>query len=272
MTDLKQEPGYDFNQTENYRLSIHVSLDGFSFSVVDPVRNKLIALENFSATISSKGFLGRRFNEWAEIGEFLKKTYSETRIIYSTENFTLVPSEFYVYEKQDKIAGLLFENQHNEILKDNYLPAEGCNLIFSLPESLNHIFNQFFPDYRLLHPLSVLSNEWHKLENKSETSMVICFGKKKFSLLLYKDCKLLANNSFSFLHPNDVLFYLLSILKQQNIPSKRTSLYLSGEIFPEKELHAILVNYFSNTIFLYPEINFNPEIFKGPLHRYIILY
>jgi hypothetical protein len=273
MADLKQEPGYNFNQTEDYKLSIQISLDGFYFSVVNTSKNQLIALNDFSAIISSKEFLGRRFSEWVKDRELMQKTYAETLIVYCTENFTLVPSEFYDFEKQDTIAGLLFEKeQKNNILKDNYLPDVGCNLVYSVPESLYQVFNQFFPGHRLLHPLTVLSNKWHKLKKNSETSMVIFFGKRNFSLLLYKDGKFIANNSFSFFHPNDVLFYLLSILKQQNMHSKSTTLYLAGEIFPEKELHAMLKKYFSKTIFLTPEINSNPHIFREPLHRYIVLF
>ncbi len=50
---------FDINQTKNYNISIQAGLNGYSFSVIDPVRNKYILLKH----IAFKGEMTTRLLE-----------------------------------------------------------------------------------------------------------------------------------------------------------------------------------------------------------------
>ena len=45
MYDLVNETGFNLEKSQEYILSIQISLDGFSFSVVSPSDNKLLAFK-----------------------------------------------------------------------------------------------------------------------------------------------------------------------------------------------------------------------------------
>jgi len=78
-------------------------------------------------------------------------------------------------------------------------------------------------------------------------------------------------NSFSTSHPTDVLFYILSVLKQKEISPQKTKLLLAGDIFPEGEIYKSLIQRFNGADFFIPEISYHRESFNESLHRFIPL-
>jgi hypothetical protein len=271
MVDPIKDLKFDFSQTEKYILSIQVSLDGFSFSVVHPDENRLLVLENFPVTISSPNFLARRFTEWYESHELIQKKYAKTLILLLTDKFSLIPGEWYHYENQTEIFSLVFGKESSFPVKDNYIPAINGNLLFPVPDSFSKVIGKIFPGHSLLHPVTLLIQKLQNRAEKGSHTLSLLFGKKSFCLLLYSRGKLQAANSFDFFHTNDVIYYVLSLLKQQGISVKETELLLTGEILPDGELYSGLSNYFSNTSFLSPEINFDTNTFTEPLHRFFTL-
>jgi hypothetical protein len=86
MNALTTDPAFDINRTEEYKLSIQVSLDGFSFSVVHVHENRLLAFGQFPITVSSESFLGRRFTEWLNEVECCKKNIPKFSFITFQKN------------------------------------------------------------------------------------------------------------------------------------------------------------------------------------------
>lgn len=263
MAALKTDPGFDINRTEEYKLSIQVSLDGFSFSVVHIHENRLLAAGQFPITVSSESFLGRRFTEWFHEVELLQKNYSEVQLYYFSEKFTLVPSSFYEFKNQKKVIETAFGNLNNHSVRDNYLPEDEANLIFTIPDSLTEAFEKVFPGYIILHPLSILSKKLHQnfLNDQDEKLLALSFRNHFFSLLLFVNKKLQIINNYYFKHPNDVIFYILSVLKSRNINPSKTALLLSGKINSSSEITAALSDYFSQTEFLKVSVQYNENIF-----------
>lgn len=270
MIALTTDPEFDFNRTEEYKLSIQVSLDGFSFSVVHLHKNKLLAFGQFPITMSSESFLGRRFTEWFTEVEILQKTYSEVQLYYFSDKFTLVPSSFYEFKHQKKIIEKAFGKLNSNSVRDIYFPEDEANLIFTLPDSLNEAFEQTFPGYIILHPLSILSKKIHQgfIQEENEKLLALSFQNNFFSLLLFVGKKLQISNSFYFKHPNDVVFYTLSVLKSRNISPSKTTLLLSGKMYPESEVTTVLSDYFARTEFMNVSVQYNENIFGQQVQQF----
>lgn len=271
MDRLKTDPTFDSNRTEEYKLSIQVSLDGFSFSVIHPREKRLLALQHSPVPVSSENLLGRRFREWYGNEELLKKKFSKTRLLFSSPKITLVPANFYDYEKQSSLAELVFGNLGANAIRDNYWPGVEGNLVFTIPESLQKIFDQKFPGIIVVHPLSVYNKRI--LQEKSEGSSLVAayFEKNWFSLLLYEGEQLQVVNSFSTSYPTDVLFYISSVLKQKEISPKNTKLLLAGDVSGDGEIYKKLDQWFNGVDFFVSDISYNRESFNESLHRFIPL-
>lgn len=270
MNALTTDPGFDFNRTEEYKLSIQVSLDGFSFSVVHIHENRLLAAGQFPITVSSERFLGRRFSEWFNEVDLFQKKYAEVQLYYFSDTFTLVPSPLYDFNKQNQVIEKTFGHQKGNSVRDNYLPEEEANLIFTIPDSLKEAFETKFPGYIILHPLSLLSQKLHQnfLNDKNERLLAVSFKNHSFSLLLYFQNKLQISNNFNFQHSNDVIFYLLSVLKSRKINHSKTTLLLSGKVSPNSELASVLSEYFARTEFLNVSVQYNKNIFGEHIQQF----
>lgn len=271
MHELITEPEFEINNTSKYRLSIQVSLNGFSFSIIDIDKNKLLALQKSPATISSDNFLGRRFAEWSSQQELFKNNFAETRLLFNTEKFTLVPNEIYIKEKQKDIFCLIFGKQSGNSLKEIFLEDIHGHVLFTIPNELEETFKNTFSNYFLLHPVAILNRKIQNTDGKDKKTAVLYFEKNYFFLLFYADKKLQLINSFSFIHINDVIFYILSVLKQQETPKDDVKLFLAGDINSDDELHKNLGKYFSDTNFFIPDINYDSNVFPQSLHHIVTL-
>ncbi len=271
MVFLKTDPDFDIYRTKEYKLSIQVSLDGFSFSVIQQSENKLLATCYSPATVSSVNFLGRRVGEWIDSQEILKNNFSETKLLYSSDKFTLVPGVFYDYEKQNNLASFVFGKVPGFESLDNYLEEETANLVFSIPVSLTEVFQNKFPGSAIYHPVSVINRKINKLGKHLDQNIAIHFYKNCFHLLLYADGKLQIANHYRFAHPNDVVYYIVSVLKSKQLNIKNTTLLFSGEIIKESELIIILQNFFDNIEFLTPSLKLNSKIFGAQSHQFFPL-
>jgi hypothetical protein len=272
MTGLITDPEFDSNLTKQYKLSIQVSLDGFSFSVTCEKQKKLLALESIPVTLSSGKFLGRRFNEWVLNNEILRKNYNRTSIIYYSENFTFIPSEYYDYSKQKNLGNLVLENPESNPYIDNYMPNAKGNLVFPVSSGFAETAEATFPGTSLLHPVTILDAELLKLADLKANLLVLYFGRKSFSLLIYSGHKLKAINHFSYVSPGDVAFFTLSVLNKLKLSPEKTTLYMAGKINPKDHIHISLNKLFNRTVFFIPDIQYNSEVFKDPLHKYITLF
>lgn len=270
MDALTTDPEFDFNRTEEYKLSIQVSLDGFYFSVVHLHENRLLAAGQYPITVSSESFLGRRFTEWFNEVELLQKKYSEVQLYYFSEKFSLVPSSLYEFKNQKKVIEAAFGKLNNNSVRDNYLPEDEANLIFTIPDSLKEAFEKTFPGYIIWHPLSILSKKLHQnfLTDQKEILLTLSFQNNFFSLLLFVNKKLQIINNYYFKHSNDVIYYILSVLKSRNINPSKTTLLLAGKINPTSDITPVLSEYFAQTEFLKVSVKHNENIFGPQMHLF----
>jgi len=271
MHELITEPEFEINNTSKYRLSIQISLNGFSFSITDIDKNKLLALQKSPVTISSDNFLTRRFTEWSSQHKLFKNNFAETRLLFNTEKFTLVPGEVYIEEKQDDIFRLVFGKQTGNSLKEIFIEDLPGHLLYTIPDELEEALKNTFSNYFLLHPVAVLNRKIQNTDRKDKKNMVLYFEKNYFFLLFYVDNKLQLINSFSFIHINDVIFYILSVLKQQETRKDDVKLFLAGDINSDDELHKNLKKYFGDTNFFIPDINYENNVFRQSLHHIVTL-
>ncbi|MBK6285166.1 MAG: DUF3822 family protein [Draconibacterium sp.] len=103
MSDFINDGLFEIAKTKNYILSIQVCLDGFSFLIVDPNEKQIVAIKNSPIKISNENLLARHLKEWLTSEALLKNQFESVRLIYYSENFTLVPKEYYA-EKSKKFG------------------------------------------------------------------------------------------------------------------------------------------------------------------------
>jgi len=249
------EESFKIEDTFEYILSIQVSLNGFSFSVFQPNRDKILVFKSIPLKISGENLIARRFKEWVNSEELLQKTFQKTRVIVFSNKFTLVPKSIYKNELNEELAHLFFREGNQLQFAENLVEKINAKLLFNLPEGLNDALQETIGECDIIHPIkSVISN----ISDKEGEKLVLLFNDKYLFLLLSKNEKLLLANGFKINHENDVVYYVLTTLKQFDIQAKHTKLFYAGQSAYSSQTSINLGKYFFSVELFLP-LTFDQE-------------
>ena len=241
MHEFVTDKSFDLKKTFEYILSIQVSLDGFSFSVVCPTKNKLLVFNHTPLKISSESLITRRFNDWISSESLLSRTFKKVRVILFSKEFTLVPEKYFNSEIKAEIPDLLFENKKDTEIAENIIIDQKSRIIFSLPNGLHKVISEHFGECEIIHPIKLVANQHFKTDKEYDLNLIIETG--NFYITLLKDDKIFLSNNFDYTHTNDLIYYVLTILKQLSISPKETELVYSGTL-KDKNTLSVLQKYF----------------------------
>ena len=270
MPDFTIAKSFDINQTYDYILSIRVSPDGFSFSVVNPNGNQLLAFQNIPIKISHEKFITRRFTEWLDTEEIPGKKFRHTVTFIYTQKFTLVPASFFVKEKSANILQSLFENTTPSVVHENYLEKINARLLFVIPKQLNQLLQTRFGNVPVLHPLQQIAAMFFPVGN--ENWVVLYLTPQSFCMLLFRNGRLAFANSFVVSTPADIVFFVVSVLNHERLPREETEVFLTGDKSRIANAEPVLQNHFTTIIKpdLNPDVVFPSEMQDRPDYPLII--
>lgn len=272
MLDFVNDELFDLEKSQEYILSIQVSLGGFSFSVVSTAENKLLAFTNTPLKISNESLIARRFEEWIDSIDLLRKPYKTIRVIVCNDKFTLVPNNYDSEELTKNIPTFLFSENTDIEIKKSQIELLKTKLIFSLPKGLNDVLSKKLRTCEIIHPVNIIST--HLPETKEKQGLVLLFDVKSIYITLYNADKILLSNNFKINHVNDVTYYVLTTLKQLKIGPKSTDMFYAGDFDQENEVLHQLKNYFSSMSTLPDKtpLEFDDEKFTLSVHQNLTLY
>lgn len=240
----------DLNSTNLYHLSIQVSLDGFSFCILNSVNNKFIVLKHFPFDYKiNPDIIFEKVERIISKEELLNKKYKSVNAIYKSRKYTIIPSELF----EIKNAKLYFENNH--ILSDldelHYFKLKSieATTLFAIPNQIaNPIVNKF-EDCKIYHHIYPLIEEALKasLQNPDNKFIYLNINNSYFDIISVLGGKLLMHNSFKYVTDNDILYYILFIIKQLNWNVSELNLQVIGNISKNKSIYKLLSSQFDHT-------------------------
>lgn len=240
----------DINTTQSYHLSIQVSLNGFSFSILDTVRNKYVALKNYPLD-KQKGIPEDQLKDIFKKDEFLTRKYKSSSYFFITDKSTLVPSPLF---NKDKIKEyLMFNHPLEERNKIFYNQIKNANTytVYSIPVNICEILDKQFPGIKNYHQ-SVPFIEQIILKNQSgefDFSAFINITPGIFDIAVSQSKKLILYNQFCFKNENDFIYFVLNIFEQLKLNPEKTLLFLSGEITKTSKYYESLKKYIKSIRF-----------------------
>lgn len=221
------EESFKIENTFEYILSIQVSLNGFSFSVVRASDNKVLVFKCAVLQISSNKLISRRLKEWFKSDIILQAPFLQTKIIVFSDKFSLVPIALHKNELNEELAHILFEESTKLEFAENLIEKINAKLLFTLPDGLKEVVSETFGEYEISHPIKSIINNIP--ESTEKNSLVLLFSGNHLFLVLSKNEKLMMANSFKINHVNDVLYFVLTTLKQLEVDAKNTKLFYAGK-------------------------------------------
>lgn len=248
------DKAFDREQSNLYHLSIQISLDGFSYAILDIPKGKYTVLKSVNFFLKRPRLLFMKVRELMSDDEYLNLKFKSTEIIYATEKFTLVPQAFFQNGSAEKYFSFNHEVEKGYSLEKTLLNKGEAWCIFSVPENLKEFLALKFPKANVRHNLFPLIERALK-ENKNfpdRKQVHLNFFRSYFEIIVVSGSKLLLCNQFNYTGDTDVLYYVLYVFDQLKLPADSAELIIHGYFMQTNPMYQAFKKYIRKTVFASP--------------------
>ena len=272
----KKNKSLRFSNYMTLHLSIQISLDGFSFCLINKAEQKIEQLKHFDfehKTDSAQLLLTNIQNVFRN-EPLLQKRYPSVNINHFNQYSSLVPKPLFDKEHiKDYIRYSTKTYQNDYIVYDE---IEGHQLInVYIPfVNVNNFFLERFGSFEYKHSSTILISTLLNTYKYSEhPHMFAHIDRHHFELVVIAQSQLLLYNSFTYETKEDFIYYILFTAEQLKLDVNTLDLVLSGLISDEGELFEIAYTYVRKVSLLEnrSSYQFDPKIDETDKRRHLVL-
>ncbi len=236
----------DINQTKNYHISIQAGLNGYSFLILDPLRNKYILLKHIqfpdgmTPVMLEDKIAGIHKND-----EFLAREYKSVYFSWQSPKYTLIPGPLF---KRDCLRSYF---EFNQVLDDldeiNYNALQGIDAynIFVIPSELSNIIYRSCKNVTFFHHVTPFIEHClinHGGKDHMATVVANTYG-NNIDVAVISGEELLLCNTFPWKEDSDLIYFILYVYDQLKLDTAGVPLFLAGEISRKSTVYDLLKSY-----------------------------
>lgn len=239
--------------SKNYKkLSIQVSLTGFSFCCFDTLNNIITSFKEIKFEATNKpNRIEELFSEAFKNNPELKSTYDEVMVIHTNNLSTFVPEPLF---DEDYLGSYLQYNTkvfETDFFTFDEISNYQMNSVYIPYVNINNFLIDNVGSFDYKHANSILVEKiLDNSRNNDEKKMVVNFNPGHFEVIVVQNQKLLLFNSFEYQTPEDFIYYLLFTAEQTNLNPEIFPLELLGTIDKNDPFYAIAYKYIRNISFM----------------------
>lgn len=280
MMDLKKnqktKTSIDFNNLSKKHLSIQLSLDGFSFCIINKSEKQIEKLMHFDFEDRSPSpdQLLKNVESVFKKDKALQKRYGSVNITHVNQLSTLVPKSLFDEARiRDylKFSSKTYTNDY--VVHDSLENHEMVNVYIPFV-NVNNFFLERFGSFEYKHFSTVLVDKLLNTFKFSEHPHLFAhMGSHQFEILVIANDRLLFYNSFEYHTPEDFIYYVLFTAEQLSLNPETLELVLAGIITQESELYKIAYRYIRKVSLLEnrSEFKFPPNSKEDTKRRHFTL-
>ncbi len=241
---------FDILKTNTYRLSLGLEPCSITYTIVDTVRNKCVAVKHYCfAQIDDTNAYYESIKTFLDQDTFLAKHYKRINFVFSSPKSTLIPHEYFNKVTLKQMFTLNHQLHDSEELHFNKLLNLQLVNAFSIPSAITTLMVNKFPEMRFYHQSSTLIDSYVRksVNKKCVVGVFICV--KYLHFVVAKQGKLELYNHVEYSSDEDLVYHVMNIYKQLNLNNRETNLYLSGMIMKNSSAFRLLSEYVSNIWF-----------------------
>ncbi|MFO7830096.1 MAG: DUF3822 family protein [Bacteroidales bacterium] len=265
----------DINLTQSYYLSIQVGLNGLSFCILDPVRNKYIALEhqNFKSNQLFEDYL-KDVEDYIEKNELLSQQYKKTKLIWLSTKNILVPNDFFDASKLKQLVEINHQLDDLDEIHFKSLKYNDIVSAFIVPNLIATLFLKKYPQIEFYNQQLPFINHIIQKHHSEQIRSFINIQEDFFELAVTKNGQILIYNSFNYTTANEMVYFILFALEQKKIDHKNTELVVSGFLDKKSEAYQALKKFIKIVKFdqLPDDFTYSYTFNKIPHHTYTNLF
>ncbi len=235
--------------TGNHQLIIEIGNSQVACMIKNMESQKVEELEVFGIEKDSSDW-SDIFYEVKAASQILNRLFRDTLCFYNFEEAIIMPEEkFSATAAEDYLSLIYGETSRHEIKYDNILPGSNMVNAYRVRKSIHELVGRHFLLYKPHHTYSRILDDILHRDQLDNHFLKIQFYSHHFILVLVKDKKLQLIQSFQYQTDNDVLYYVLSLIKQYGINNDHSNLEVSGMYDPGSSLHQQFVKLFGRISF-----------------------
>ncbi len=231
----------------SYDLCIQFSESFIRIFVSNHKDARCLYLESIDfAKIISESYFLNKLESIYHSHQFLEAGFWKSiRISVKSQNFTLIPANFYNENCKEEYFKLNCNfNSQSTLFSYKHSESEIINL-FSVQESIVNFFKNKYPLKKpvFFHHTSALIEVFLR-NNPNEVlpTVFVVAEKDMITILVKKKKSLLFCNNFSYQTPEDMLYFIASVMDELKIDNTSSKLVLWGEVFGSGSLQMPLVS------------------------------
>ncbi|MGC8865294.1 MAG: DUF3822 family protein [Bacteroidales bacterium] len=246
------DKSFDAFRSTDYRLTILLREDGFSYVLAGKDDGKLIGLGDYSlefrlqanANVRSENLL-KAFNSFVMNHPWLGKPFHQPRILVSHRWVTLVPAPLYDESQKELYLAFNLPVPEGFAGSADYLPDLDAWCVYALNEDWNKQLPLLITGATIRHAASafILSGLLFCRLNRISEAVVIQPGTEWFEIAYFARNTLVFYNTFHYTTSEDFIYFVLFVLEQLNLNPEITPVWLAGDVEAGSPLHNILTRY-----------------------------
>jgi hypothetical protein len=169
-------------------------------------------------------------------------------MVYHYPECTLVPETYFQSELNRPVLDLMFGDAEKGLVMSEKVDILPVYNVYRIPPHIHMLFQQKFASSSYWHYYT-LQLSFFQIEKDSPADLTrirVMFYADKFIVGAFRDGELLILQSFNYQTPEDVSYYLLTVLKAHEVTQDNVVLKISGLIDEDSILYTELNKYFQH--------------------------
>lgn len=246
------DKSFDAFRTPDYRITILLREDGFSYVLAQKTDGKLVGLGDYglehrlqaNATVRAENLL-KAFGSFVMNHPWLGKPFHQPRVMIAHRWVTLVPAPLYDETQKDLYLAFNLPIPEGFAAAADYLPDLDAWNVYALHEEWNKQLPLLIPGASIRHAASAFIQAgllFCRLQRQAE-AVIIQPGTEWFEIAYFARNSLVFYNTFHYETREDFIYFVLFALEQLNLNPEIIPVWLAGDVEAGSPLHDILSRY-----------------------------
>jgi len=276
------DPQFEATQGFNYRLSILLCQDGFSFLVTHADSLKILRLASYKLNytgihrdeLAGWPVNGIDYFEKLEKVDLTRLSYQRVDIAIASHKITVAPHNFLENDYAPGIVSTAFPVSPDEEILTEPVFDPGPVIALIIPHYIPEFSTRIFPGASLRSAAAVFVKGVLRKHSRFITRQVfINIHPGFFEITVIQGLRLVYLNAFRYSSPSDILYYVIFVLEQLGFTPSEEYVTLMGDISENSIIYNQLQMYCKSIRFIeQPEgLEYGQEFEKIIMHNHFIL-
>ena len=236
----KSDESFNVAESRNYSLTFELGDKTVGFSILDEEKNRYVAIGHFR-------------NHLADVAAhipLLQLPYRSVKGIIGNSRFTLIPEALYQEEEKDNYFNFLHDREAGDVVYSDHLEHLGIWTVYSVSGHSRREIEKVFQKVITCHISTMLIQKlWMNVKNMTGRKTFLNLRDGQFDVLVFDGRQLIYCNTFHFMTPEDIAYYMIFVFEQLGLNPEDVGLALLGNVDRYSPVYDLLFRYIRNIEF-----------------------